>query len=104
MTGAQVGKFFEAYASHFQLNRHIQFKTTVQRVLRDFADRGWNVHVTRSDGHEEILHFGKVVFGTGSDTVPVWPLMPGREEFSGIVMHGQSYRKYIAAFPYLHTA
>lgn len=93
MTGAQVGKFFEAYASHFQLDRNIRFKTTVQKVLRDSADRGWNVHVTRPDGHDEVLHFDKVVFGTGSETVPVWPPMPRREEFKGTVIHGQSYRK-----------
>lgn len=97
MTGAQVEKFFEAYASHFQLDQHIRFKTTVHKVLRDSADRGWNVHATGPDGHDEVLHFDKVVFGTGSETVPVWPPMPRREEFKGIVIHGQSYRKYIAA-------
>lgn len=93
MAGAQVAEYFQAYARHFQLERHIRFKTTVRRVLRDQLDRGWNVHVTEPDG-DVILHFDKVVFGTGSDTVPVWPPMPGEEMFKGAVMHAQSYRRY----------
>ncbi|POR38259.1 Dimethylaniline monooxygenase [N-oxide-forming] 5 [Tolypocladium paradoxum] len=91
MTGNQVSEYFRAYARHFQLERHIRFKTTVRRVLRDKADRGWNVHVTAPDG-DAVLHFDKVVFGTGSDSVPMWPPMPGREMFEGAVIHGQSYR------------
>jgi hypothetical protein len=36
------------------------------------------------------------VLGTGSDTLPVWPQMPGRNKFKGAVIHGQNYREYAA--------
>ncbi|RYP24942.1 hypothetical protein DL765_000170 [Monosporascus sp. GIB2] len=82
MTGEQVAEYFQLYATHFKLKQHVRFKTTVRRVLRDQLDQGWNIHITGPDG-DEVLHFGKVVFATGSDTVPVWPSMARREEFKG---------------------
>lgn len=99
MTGAQVGEYLEAYARHFQLEQHIRFNTTVHVVLRGAGDQGWDVHVRRPDGRDEILNFDKVVFGSGSDSVPVWPPVPRREEFRGPVLHGQMYRKYALALP-----
>ncbi|KAM4054539.1 flavin-binding monooxygenase-like domain-containing protein [Hirsutella rhossiliensis] len=92
MTGTQVAEYFEEYARHFQLEQHVRFKTTVRRVLRDELDRGWNVHVSGPEG-DAILHFDKVVLGSGSDSVPSWPPMPGRQLFKGTVIHGQSYRR-----------
>lgn len=92
MTGSHVAEYFQAYARHFQLEQHIRFRTTVRRVLRDKLDSGWNVQVSGPDG-ESTLHFDKVVFGNGCETVPKWPPMPGKEKFKGTVLHGQSYRK-----------
>ena len=93
MTGSHVAEYFQAYARHFQLEQHIRFRTTVRRVLRDKLDSGWNVQVSGPDG-ESTLHFDKVVFGNGCETVPKWPPMPGKEKFKDTVLHGQSYRKY----------
>ncbi|EQL02969.1 Flavin monooxygenase-like protein [Ophiocordyceps sinensis CO18] len=92
MTGHQVAEYLQSYAKHFQLEQQVRFKTTVRRVLRDELDRGWNVHVTGPDG-DAVLHFDKVVLGSGSDSVAAWPPMPGREVFRGAVIHGQSYRR-----------
>ncbi|KAK4158781.1 flavin monooxygenase-like protein [Cladorrhinum sp. PSN259] len=94
LTGSHVAQFLQAYASKFQLHQHIQFNTTVRVVLRDDADAGWNIHIVKEgEEEEEVLHFDKVVLATGSDTLPVWPQMPGRNEFQGTVIHGQSYRE-----------
>ena len=101
MTGEQVAEYFQAYANHFQLERYIRFKTTVRLVLRDQLDQGWNVHINGPDG-DATLHFDKVIFGTGSDALPIWPPMHGREDFNGTVIHGQSYRTYSPLF--LHEA
>lgn len=95
LTGSHVAQFLQAYASKFQLHQHIQFNTTVRVVLRDDADAGWNIHIVKEDKEEEVVHFDKVVLATGSDTLPVWPQMPGRNEFQGTVIHGQSYREYV---------
>ena len=92
MTGRQVAEYFEAYAKHFQLMPHIRFQTNVGRVVRDKLDQGWNVHVTGPDG-DEVHYYDKVVFGTGSDTMPRWPQMPGRGKFQGSVIHGQQFRE-----------
>lgn len=93
MTGAQVGEFLESYARHFELEKHIRFETTVRKVLRDKEDKAWNVHIIRPHGSDQILKFDKVVFGSGSESIPSWPPMPGRKIFQGTVIHGQSYRK-----------
>ncbi|KAF5633022.1 dimethylaniline monooxygenase 2 [Fusarium tjaetaba] len=94
MTGAQVGEFLESYARHFDLEKHIRFETTVRKVLRDKADKAWNVHIISPDGGDRILKFDKIVFGSGSESIPSWPPMPGRKIFQGTVIHGQSYRKH----------
>lgn len=93
MSGAQVAEYLEEYAKHFELEQHVLFNTTVRRILRDELDRGWNVYVCGPEG-DAILHFDKVVLGSGSDSVPSWLQMPGRDLFKGTVIHGQSYRRY----------
>ena len=87
-----MAEYLQAYAEHFGLEQHIRFSTTVHTVTRDKSDRGWNVKVT-GPGGESVLYFDKVVFGTGSETKPVWPAMPGKDTFSGIIIHGQNYRR-----------
>lgn len=87
-----MAEYFQSYAKHFTLEQHIRFNTTVRKVTRDKLDEGWNVYVTGPDG-DSVLHFDKVVFGTGSETAPIWPAMPGREKFNGIIIHGQNYRR-----------
>lgn len=94
MTGRQLAEYFEAYAKHFQLEPHIRFSTTVTKVIRDEQDRGWNVHTKGLNG-DEILYYDKVVFGNGSDTLPKWPPLPGRERFNGAVIHGQQFREWV---------
>ncbi|KAM4064382.1 flavin-binding monooxygenase-like domain-containing protein [Hirsutella rhossiliensis] len=91
LSGTQVAEYFQSYAKHFDLERHIHFNTTVHKVVRDEAEDAWQVHLTGSGG-DAVARFDKVVVGTGSQTSPVWPRMPGRDKFQGIVMHGQNYR------------
>ncbi|KAM5341864.1 hypothetical protein ACJ41O_014895 [Fusarium nematophilum] len=90
-----VQEYFEAYAAHFQLHRHIRFATTVNKVLRNPSDEKWDVYITGLDGDRK-LSFDKVIIGNGCESVPVWPPMPGRDKFKGHVLHSQSYRSYKA--------
>ncbi|EQK99994.1 Flavin monooxygenase-like protein [Ophiocordyceps sinensis CO18] len=90
LSGAQVAEYFQSYARHFDLERYIHFGTTVHSVVRDRAEDGWRLSL----GGDVVARFDKVVFGTGSQTLPVWPPMPGRDKFQGVVMHGQSYRRW----------
>ncbi|XXH04322.1 hypothetical protein Hte_010736 [Hypoxylon texense] len=90
-TGPQVREYFDSYARHFSLLDHVRFNTTVNRVTRNTSGNAWDVHVTNSNG-EAILCFDKVVFGHGCESVPVWPPMPNRDRFKGLVMHSQAYK------------
>ncbi|RDA85267.1 hypothetical protein CP532_2330 [Ophiocordyceps camponoti-leonardi (nom. inval.)] len=92
LTGSQMAEYMQAYARNFDLEKHMRFNTTVHRVTRDPCRDAWRVRLVGPTGEEEEGLFHKVVFGTGSERFPVWPLMPGRDAFRGIVMHGQSYK------------
>lgn len=87
-------QYFEAYATHFDLHKHIGFGVTVHRVLRNSSDSKWNVHCSYTDG-QSVRPFHKVVFSTGCETMPVWPSMHGRKEFKGTVLHAQQYRELV---------
>ncbi|KAI1373068.1 FAD/NAD(P)-binding domain-containing protein [Hypoxylon crocopeplum] len=90
-TSAQVAEYFNSYVSHFSLQDHVRFNTTVRKVIRDTSDTAWDVHITNLEG-DAVLSFDKVVFGHGCDSVPAWPLMPNKDKFKGVVMHSQAYK------------
>jgi dimethylaniline monooxygenase (N-oxide forming) len=92
LTSSQVAEYFQSYALHFNLYPHVRFGTTVNRVTRNTADDGWDIHITNSDG-PAVLSFDKVVFGHGCESVPLWPPMPSRDKFKGTIMHGQSFKR-----------
>ncbi|KAI8629676.1 FAD/NAD(P)-binding domain-containing protein [Xylariaceae sp. FL1651] len=91
LTSSQVAKYFESYASHFNLHRHVYFRTTVKKVTRNSAKNAWNVHITDPEG-SKVLLFDKVVFGHGCESVPLWPPMSNRGMFRGMIIHGQSFK------------
>ncbi|KAJ4211639.1 hypothetical protein NW759_012241 [Fusarium solani] len=87
----QIHEYFESYAKHFELHKHISFGTTVTKMLRNESQEKWDVYVT-GPGGEKTLSFDKVVFGNGCESVPVWPSMPGRDMFTGTILHSQAFR------------
>ncbi|RDA90947.1 hypothetical protein CP533_3080 [Ophiocordyceps camponoti-saundersi (nom. inval.)] len=91
LSGSQMAEYMLSYARHFNLEQHMRFNTTVHRVTRDSSRDAWRLHLVGPDG-EKVCFFDKVVFGTGSERLPIWPSMPGRDTFRGIVMHGQGYK------------
>ncbi|NXU47461.1 FMO4 monooxygenase, partial [Turnix velox] len=90
-------KYLEMYAQHFDLLRHIRFKTTVLSVRRrpDFASSGqWEV-VTQTDGVQESHIFDAVMVCTGHFQKPYLPLtsFPGiNTRFKGRYLHSQEYK------------
>ncbi|KAI1502503.1 flavin-binding monooxygenase-like-domain-containing protein [Biscogniauxia marginata] len=88
---SDVAKYFDAYASHFELHRHVRFGTTVKKVTRNSSDNGWDVYITNSGG-DSIMLFDKVVFGTGNQNIQMCPPIPSRDKFKGTVIHSQAYR------------
>ena len=91
-------KYLRSYANHFRLLEHIRFKTRILRVwpTENFIETGrWNVafkcHI---DGEAQTLHevFDSVFVCSGLYKVPVFPDIPGRDNFRGEVIHMWHYR------------
>jgi putative flavoprotein involved in K+ transport len=75
--------YLERYARERRLA--IQFDTEVSRVNR--AERGWRVDTSRGS-----LDAPRVVVATGYDRVPAIPDWPGRDTFTGELIHSADYR------------
>ncbi|NWQ67600.1 FMO4 monooxygenase, partial [Neopipo cinnamomea] len=90
-------EYFRMYAHHFDLLRHIRFKTTALSVRKcpDFATSGqWEV-VTETDGVCESHVFDAVMVCTGHYQEPYLPLdsFPGiGTRFKGQYLHSQEYK------------
>ncbi|XP_075616409.1 dimethylaniline monooxygenase [N-oxide-forming] 4 isoform X2 [Balearica regulorum gibbericeps] len=90
-------EYFRMYARHFDLLRHIRFKTTALSVKKrpDFTTSGqWEV-VTETDGIQESHVFDAVMVCTGHYQEPHLPLasFPGIETcFKGQYLHSQEYK------------
>ncbi|KAF4589509.1 Dimethylaniline monooxygenase [N-oxide-forming] 5 [Ophiocordyceps camponoti-floridani] len=90
--GAQMAEYMQSYARNFNLEPYMHFNTTVTHVKRNPCNTAWTITLTTPSGTHQSLHFDKVVFGTGSERLPLWPSLPGRQTFAGQILHGQSYR------------
>ncbi|NXH19900.1 FMO4 monooxygenase, partial [Bucco capensis] len=90
-------EYFRMYAQHFDLLRHIRFKTTVLSVRKrpDFATSGqWDV-VTETNGVQELHIFDAVMVCTGHFQEPYLPLasFPGIDTcFKGQYLHSREYK------------
>nr|XP_013816166.1 PREDICTED: dimethylaniline monooxygenase [N-oxide-forming] 5-like [Apteryx mantelli mantelli] len=96
MHNSKIMEYFRMYAQHFDLLRHIRFRTSVCRVAKrpDFAVTGqWDV-VTESDGKQESAVFDAVLVCTGHHTDAHLPLhtFPGIEKFRGRYLHSRDYK------------
>jgi len=77
--------YLERYARHHDLD--VRTGVEVRRLDRDEADQGWVL-----DTSEGELRARFVVVATGYNHTPVLPDWPGRDEFTGDLVHGQDYR------------
>jgi putative flavoprotein involved in K+ transport len=78
-----VARYLEAYARHHRLN--VVLGTEVARLDRD--DGGWRASTT-----DEAIRADTVVIATGYNRFPFLPDWPGREGFTGELIHSSSYR------------
>uniref|UniRef100_A0A663LSA2 Flavin-containing monooxygenase n=1 Tax=Athene cunicularia TaxID=194338 RepID=A0A663LSA2_ATHCN len=89
-------EYFQMYAQHFDLLRHIRFKVTLSvRKRPDFATSGqWEV-VTETSGIQESHIFDAVMVCTGHYQEPYLPLasFPGIDtRFKGQYLHSREYK------------
>ncbi|KAL2301736.1 hypothetical protein Nmel_011132 [Mimus melanotis] len=96
MHNSKIMEYFRMYAQHFDLLRHIRFRTSVCRVSKrpDFASSGqWEV-LTESEGKQEAAVFDAVLVCSGHHTDAHLPLssFPGIEKFKGRYLHSRDYK------------
>ncbi|KAG8555868.1 hypothetical protein GDO81_017845 [Engystomops pustulosus] len=96
MHNAVFLEYLKLYAKHFDLLRHIKFRTAVVSVQKrpDFAKTGqWDV-VTEQDGKQKSVIFDAVLICTGHHVYPNLPLQSfsGIEKFKGQYMHNRDYK------------
>jgi hypothetical protein len=82
----RMAAYFQAYAEHFALSRHIRFQTRVERVEQD-AQGGFRVSL--SDGSSR--HYDAVVVANGHHWDPAWPAPPIPGDFAGVTLHSRDY-------------
>ena len=86
--------YLRAYADHFDLGRHIEYETLVERVRRvelevepgPLGDACWDVRL----GDGTVRRYGAVVIANGHNNEPRYPEYPGR--FDGESMHSAEYK------------
>jgi hypothetical protein len=76
-------EYLEDYTEHHQLE--VRFGTKVKHVAP--ANGGWRVRTDRGE-----LHARFVVIATGYDSEPNLPAWPGRDGFTGELIHSSDYR------------
>lgn len=84
---AELKRYFQDYARHFDLYQHYQFGTRVVSVIRD--GDGWQVTVEK-DGQQSSRYFDGVLIASGTLHTPNMPALPGR--FDGELLHARDYR------------
>jgi len=75
-------QYLEDYSAHHRLD--VRFDTAVQRI--DRVDGHWQVHTA-----DEVIEAPTVVVATGHDHEPFMPDWPGRDSFTGDLIHASEY-------------
>ena len=98
MHNTKVMDYFILYAKHFQLLKHIQYRTEVVSVLKveDFETTGrWVLKIKDVESAKERTEvFDAVLVCTGHHADKKMPNFAGHEEFQGQQMHTHDYRSH----------
>jgi len=92
--GPIIQKYLEDYAAHFAITPRIRFNTGVTGITeRNGLNSGWSVTWQESGGDAESGDFDLVVICIGLySNKPHIPDFPGRDDFSGEVIHNSELK------------
>ena len=79
----EIQAYLQRCADHHGVRERVRFGAEVVSARFDEATARW--HLRTADGQEVIARF--VVHGLGALRDPLYPAIPGREDFRGIAMH-----------------
>ena len=85
----KLANWFESYVDSLDLN--FWTGTELAGGSYDDKERRWTVTLRRGDGSERILKPRHLIVATGVSGIPIWPSLPGLDDFAGTVMHSGSY-------------
>jgi thioredoxin reductase len=90
---SQLLSYFERYADHFDLRRHIWFGTEVVRVEPADGDR-WDVTTRSTGGYgpERTHRYAAVVVANGHNWSAKLPDYEGLDEYRGELIHASAYK------------
>ncbi|MCX5376705.1 NAD(P)/FAD-dependent oxidoreductase [Streptomyces sp. NBC_00091] len=83
---ADVVRYLEKYAEHHELE--LVTGVEVTRIERAADGEGWTLHASGG----RLLAAGAVVVATGYNHTPALPDWPGRETYTGQLLHAAGYR------------
>ncbi len=88
----QLAMYFQGYAHHFDVYKHIQFNTLVEKCERDASGK-WNV-TTRKNNLSSTQIFDALAVCNGHHWKPRYPEYPGA--FTGTLMHSHDVKRFSA--------
>ena len=108
-TSDQVATYIESYADHFKLRSHFRLGMAIEHIDRSDKDDQWKVRFIDRDSKCCIELFDRVVVTTGAYAIPHTIKLDGSEHFSGMLIHAQAFKEYVASAPMrpaarVHTA
>jgi cation diffusion facilitator CzcD-associated flavoprotein CzcO len=84
-----LANWFELYAEAMELN--VWNSTELVAADYDDAKKHWTVTLKQGDGNTRVMRPRHVVFCNGVSTTPKRPVLPGLEDFKGVVRHSGDY-------------
>lgn len=88
----EVLAYINAYATHFGIDKRIEFDTEVVALERR-ADGAWEVIARRGrDGASRRWRARCVAVASGHHRTPIMPELPGRDTFGGTIIHSAEYK------------
>ena len=98
-TAVDLQKYYQDYATHFDLIKRIKFGIYVTSIRRADDGKRWNLTLSGlpSSLEDSPRIFDKVIVASGSEGAAVVPLpvAQGVPWFRGPILHGQAYKRYV---------
>ena len=85
-------EYFRDIAGKYALRPFIRFNTSVEAMSFDEAAGLWHLRIRKADGTADTLTARVVISAVGQLNRPLFPTIPGREQFAGDSFHSAQWR------------